>query len=77
MCKYCDFMEVVEKDLRHAEVGEVCLVRLMNTGMTEEDINDVQSILFERGLPIQYPFFAEDVFVSVQKSDSESTSVRH
>ena len=77
MCTYCDFMEVVEKDLRHAEVGEVCLVRLMDTGMTEEDINNVLSILSERGLETRYSFFVQNSFVVVHKSDSELTSVRH
>lgn len=77
MCIYCDVMAVIEENLRHAEVDEVCLVRLKGTGMTEDDVVNVLSILSLRGLETQYSFFIEDSFVIIHRAEDEPSTVCH
>ena len=77
MCTYCDVMEIIEADLRHAEIDDVCLVRLKDTGMSEEDINNVLSILSLRGLSTQYSFFVENSFVIIHRAEDEQSTMIH
>ena len=75
MCIYCDVMDIIEGQLKDAEVGEVCLVRLKGMGLYEEDIDSILDIMsIRRGLEARYSAFVEDLFVVVHKVDEPAVT---
>ena len=67
MCQFEYFLFYVSDSLWDAQVGDLCLVPLTDTGLSEGDVNQGLEVLSDSGLVTESLVYKENQYVVLHK----------